>query len=252
MTPAMKQRLREGEQLLGALVRLPAEELVEMVGVAGFDYVLIDCEHGPADLIPLRQHIAAARAHGMEVLVRVGRNEPALIQRVLDHGASGVVVPHVDDAGQAAAAVHAARYPPVGDRGFATYGRAGRYGSTAAADHLAADERETLVIAMIESESGCRNAADIAATPGIDGIMVGPADLAVSIGAAGPADPAVTAAAEQVHRTVAEHERTRLELVPSEQRARAAFESGAGLVVVNLSHALMEIFARFRSVRSGR
>lgn len=59
------------------------------------------------------------------MLVRVGQREPALIQRVLDHGAAGVVVPHIDDAGQAAAAVHAARYPPVGDRGFATYGRAG-------------------------------------------------------------------------------------------------------------------------------
>ncbi|NKY60705.1 HpcH/HpaI aldolase family protein [Nocardia flavorosea] len=245
----MKQRLAEGEQLLGALVRMPAEELVEMVGVAGFDYVLIDCEHGPADLIPLRQHIAAAQVHGMDVLVRVGQNEPALIQRVLDHGAGGVVVPHVDDAGGAAAAVHAARYPPVGDRGFATYGRAGRYGTRAAADHLAADARETLVVAMVESAVGCRNARDIVATPGIDAVMAGPADLAVSLEVAGPADPVVVAAVADVHRAAAEHGRTRLEIVSDAPRARAAFDAGAGLVVVNLSHVLMETFAGLRAVR---
>ncbi|NUS93788.1 MAG: 2-dehydro-3-deoxyglucarate aldolase [Nocardia sp.] len=246
---AMKQRLRAGERLLGALVRMPAEELVEMAGVAGFDYVLIDCEHGPADLIPLRQHIAAAQVHGMEVLVRVGQREPALIQRVLDHGATGVVVPHVDDAGQAAAVVHAARYPPVGDRGFATYGRAGRYGTVTAAEHLAADERETIVIAMVESTAGCRNTAEIVAVPGIDGVMVGPADLAVSMGVVGPADPAVLAEIEKVHVTIAGRGLIRLDIVSSEERAAAAFDSGAGLVVINLSHVLMETFAKLRSVR---
>ncbi|MGW5387334.1 HpcH/HpaI aldolase family protein [Nocardia sp. NPDC003963] len=249
MTTPMKQRLRAGDRLLGALVRMPAEELVEMAGVAGFDYVLIDCEHGPADLIPLRQHIAAAQVHGMGVLVRVGQHEPALIQRVLDHGATGIVVPHIDDAGRAAAVVHAARYPPVGDRGFATYGRAGRYGTVAPADHLAADERETIVIAMVESTTGCRNTAEIAATPGIDGMMVGPADLAVSMGVVGPADPAVAAEVAKVHAAVAEQGRVRLDIVSSEQRAAAAFGAGAGLVVINLSHVLMETFARLRSVR---
>ena len=69
-----------------------------MVAVSGFDFVLIDCEHGPADLIPLRQHIAAARLHGVEVLVRIGAHEPALALRVLDQGATGIVAPHVDDA----------------------------------------------------------------------------------------------------------------------------------------------------------
>ncbi|WP_280400478.1 HpcH/HpaI aldolase family protein [Nocardia carnea] len=246
---ALKQRLAAGERLLGALVRMPSEELVEMLGVAGFDYVLIDCEHGPADLIPLRQHIAAAQVHGMEVLVRVGQNEPALIQRVLDHGATGIVVPHVDDAAQAAAAVHAARYPPVGDRGFATYGRAGRYGTASAADHLAADAAGTLVIAMIESEAGCRNVGEIAATPGLDGIMAGPADLAVSMGAAGPADPAVVAALQKVHTAVAGQGRIRLVIVPGAERARAAFATGSELVVINLSHVLMETFAELRAVR---
>ncbi|MFQ6230854.1 aldolase/citrate lyase family protein [Nocardia sp. NPDC002869] len=135
------------------------------------------------------------------------------------------------------------------DRGFATYGRAGRYGTRTAADHLAADARETLVIAMVGSTAGCRHPAVSVATPGIDGVMVGPADLAVSMGTHGPADPAVPAEIEKVHAAVAAHERIRLDIVSSEQRAAAAFDSGAGLVVINLTQVLMKTFARLRSVR---
>lgn len=248
MKDALKGRLAAGEQLLGVLVRLPAEELVEMAGVAGLDYVLIDCEHGPADLVALRAHITVAQLHGMDVLVRVGQHEPALIQRVLDHGATGIVVPHVDDARQAAAVVQAARYPPIGDRGFATYGRAGRFGTVSAADHLRADAEQTLVIAMIESQSGCRNAREISTEPGIDGVMCGPADLAVSLGVSGPGHPAVTTALREVHAAVADMERIRMEIVSAEDRAAAAFQAGAGLVVMNLTHLLMQMFAELRRI----
>ncbi|WP_370184767.1 HpcH/HpaI aldolase/citrate lyase family protein [Rhodococcus wratislaviensis] len=249
MTGRMKERLAAGEQLLGVLVRMPAEELVEMAGMSGIDYVLIDCEHGPADLIPLRQHITAAQLHGMDVLVRVGQNEPALIQRVLDHGATGIVVPHVDDAEQAADVVRAARYAPVGDRGFATYGRAGGFGSVSAADHLTADTEQTVVIVMVESEIGCRNVEDIVSVPGVDGVMGGPADLAVSMGVPTSSDPKVVGALDRVHTAVSAGERVWLEIVASEKRAQEAFDAGAGLVVINLSHVLMDMFGGLRRIR---
>ncbi|EKT81926.1 2-dehydro-3-deoxyglucarate aldolase [Rhodococcus opacus M213] len=249
MTGRMKERLAAGEQLLGVLVRMPAEELVEMAGMSGIDYVLIDCEHGPADLIPLRQHITAAQLHGMDVLVRVGQNEPALIQRVLDHGATGIVVPHVDDAEQAADVVRTARYAPVGDRGFATYGRAGRFGSVSVADHLTADAEGTVVIVMVESETGCRNVDDIVSVPGVDGVMGGPADLAVSLGVAGPSDPSVVGALDTVRAAVTAGGRVWLEIVSGEKRAQEAFDAGAGLVVINLSHVLMELFGALRRIR---
>ena len=92
---ALRARLRAGERVTGALVRMPAEELVEMLAVAGHDFVLIDCEHGPADVIALRTHLALADAHGLPVLVRPGEGEYRLAQRALDHGAAGVVAPHV-------------------------------------------------------------------------------------------------------------------------------------------------------------
>lgn len=235
----MKTLLAAGEQLLGVLVRMPSEELIEMAGVAGMDYVFIDCEHGPADLIALRQHITVAQLHGMDVVVRVGQNEPALIQRVLDHGATGIVVPHVDDAAQAADVVRFARYAPVGDRGFATYGRAGRYGQVSASDHVQADVDRTMVIVMIESETGCNNAAEITAVPGVDGVMVGPADLALSLGAS---NQGLAEAVDAVHHEVLAAGRVRMEIVSTREKAQAAFESGAGLVVINLSHVLMEMF----------
>ncbi|MFC7743118.1 HpcH/HpaI aldolase/citrate lyase family protein [Nocardiopsis composta] len=161
---------------------MPGEEPVEMLGTAGFDFVLIDCEHGPADVADLRRHIAAAQVHGMAVLVRVGADEPALALRALDHGAAGIVVPHVDGPRDAERAVRAVRHPPLGDRGFATYGRAGGYGTVPAAEHLRRAEADVLLIVMAESEQGCDRAKEVLAVPGVDGVLVGPADLAVSMG----------------------------------------------------------------------
>src|SRR4029450_12961263 len=103
-----------GEQLLGVLLRMPAEEIVEMLGLAGFDFVVIDCEHGPADVIALRQHLGFAERQVLSVLVRVGTAEPALVLRALDAGAQGVIAPHIDTVGQATALVDSAYYPPFG------------------------------------------------------------------------------------------------------------------------------------------
>lgn len=178
MPGSLRARALAGERLLGVLLRMPAEELVEMTAVAGYDFVLIDCEHGPADLLALRQHIAAAGLHTVPVIVRVGEGDGGSILRVLDQGAVGVVAPHLDDARDAAALVAAAHYPPLGARGFATYSRAGRFGETDAAAHKDWFLHNTLVIGMIESPAGVAAAADILATPGLDGIMIGPADLA--------------------------------------------------------------------------
>lgn len=241
---SLKQRVLAGERLLGTLLRMPAEELVEMVAVSGFDFVLIDCEHGPADLTELRRHIMAAQIHGADVLVRVGSSEPALVLRALDQGASGIVAPHIDTPEQAAALVDSVHYPPLGHRGFATYSRPGRFGL---ADPDAYRQRlvdQTLVIAMIESPAGVRNAAEVVAVPGLDGIMIGPADLRTSTGPQDP-DPAVSFAA--VNATLAEQGSMRMDIVADLEHAGAAFDGGAQLVVYNLAHSLMSHLAELRS-----
>ncbi|RII16090.1 5-keto-4-deoxy-D-glucarate aldolase [Streptomyces sp. YIM 130001] len=233
----LKGRLRAGERVLGALVRLPAGPLVEMAAVAGLDFVVVDCEHGPADLTELQRHIQEGELHGVPVLVRVGEVEPALILRVLDLGAEGVVVPHVDTPEEAARAVAWAHYPPLGERGFATYGRAGRFGSTAASEHLARTAARTLVVPMLETPRACAAAGAILAVDGVDSVFVGPADLAVATGLTGDAaKAAVRAATAEVEAAAARAGRPVTTIVGSAAQARQA---PPGAVVYNLTHVLM-------------
>ncbi|SFS71412.1 HpcH/HpaI aldolase family protein [Saccharopolyspora flava] len=233
---SLKQRVRAGERLHGGLLRLPSEGLLEMAAVAGLDYAVIDCEHGPADLLSLQQHLQIADAHGLPVLVRVGENEPALILRVLDLGAQGVIVPHVDTPEQAREVVAAAHYPPLGERGFATYSRAGRFGTRSIAEHLAAAERTTMVIPMLETPLACDNTAEILAVDGVDTILVGPADLSVAMGREGPSDPEVVARLSQV--VSAAGGAPLMTIVGSAEQGEKA---PPGLVLYNLTHILVQL-----------
>lgn len=233
---SLRKRAQTGEKLLGALLRMPSEELVEMLAVAEFDFVLIDCEHGPADIIALRNHIALAAAHGVPVIVRVGENDRGQILRVLDQGAEGILAPHLDTGADAAALVDASLYPPVGNRGFATYSRAGRFGEVDPADHVDWWLENTLVLGMIESPTGVANVDEIVATPRLDGIMVGPADLAAS---SGPHDQPVPDAIAAVNTALMTAGSLRMDIVGTRAAAEASFSAGADLVVYNLASSLM-------------
>ncbi|MGO1769477.1 MAG: HpcH/HpaI aldolase family protein [Microbacterium sp.] len=244
--PSLRARAIAGERLIGVLVRMPSEELVEMAALSGFDFVLIDCEHGPADVIALRQHIAAAAAHGLPTLVRTGTAEHPLILRALDQGASGIVAPHVDSVDDARRLVGACHYPPLGTRGFATYSRAGGFGTSSAAAHRERLRESTIVIGMIESPSGVAAADDIAGVDGVDGLMTGPSDLAAT---SGPDDLPVAEAERSVHDAARAAGRLRVDIVPDADAARAAFDAGAGIVVYNLAHSLMGHLAGLASAR---
>jgi 4-hydroxy-2-oxoheptanedioate aldolase len=234
--PSIRERALRGDRLIGALVRIPAEELVEMAAVAGLDFLLIDCEHGPADIVALRHHIALAAVHGVPVLVRVGEGARAQVLRVLDQGAEGIVAPHVESAIEAAEVVDASLYPPAGSRGFATYGRAGRFGETTPQAHKAWCLENTLVFGMIESPRGVAAAGEIIATPRLDGILVGPADLAA---ASGPDDLPLADAIAVVHAELARAGSLRMDIVGTRDAAERAFAAGADLVVYNLTASLM-------------
>lgn len=244
--PSMKARLQAGERLLGGLIRLPAEDLVEMTAMSGFDFLVIDCEHGPAELTDLRRHIALADLHGVAVIVRVGSDEPALVLRVLDQGAAGVIAPHIDTAEQARELVDAVHYPPLGHRGFATYTRVGRFGTVDPAAHQQRMLDETLVIGMIESPAGVVAAEEIVAVEGLDGIMIGTADLRA---ASSPTDPVPADSVREINRTLAAHGSYRMDIVGTLAAATAAFEDGAQLVVYNLAHSLMGHFADLRTAK---
>ncbi|MBB3674864.1 HpcH/HpaI aldolase family protein [Modestobacter versicolor] len=177
---------------LGTWVKIPATEVVELVALAGFDFVVIDLEHSPIDLESAFRLIGTALHTGVSPIVRVADLHPGLVQRVLDAGAEGVMVPHVDTPEQARAAAAAVRFPPLGTRGVGATSRAGAWGALPLAEYLRRGQEEVVLIAQVESALGVANAGEIAAVPGVDALLVGAADLSVSEGKT-PSDPDVVA-----------------------------------------------------------
>lgn len=244
----LHRRVREGELLVGALLRMPAEETTEQVAAAGVDYIVVDCEHGPDGVVELRQHIAVARLHGVEVIVRVGEAGAALALRALDAGASGIIGPHVDTPEQASALVGACHYPPLGQRGFATYSRAAGFGTRTPAEHQARGA-DTLVFAMPESPRSAANADAIFRVPGLDGYMIGVADLAASTTGD---DPAPADSCRAIHAAGRTHGMARMDIVGSAEAAAAAVADGAQLVTYNLTAVLMATVAGLLEVKRAR
>ncbi|GLY94112.1 aldolase/citrate lyase family protein [Actinoplanes sp. NBRC 103695] len=183
-------RVRDGINggTLGTWIKLSSPESVEIMAYAGFDFVVIDLEHTTLDLGAASTQIAMALALGVHPLVRVPDHGLSVIQRVLDAGAAGVVVPHVDTVEQARAVVRATCFPPRGDRGSGGTSRAGRWGLLPRADYLEYGNEQALCVVQLESEVAIRNAREILALDGIGAAFVGPADLSMSMGVAAGSD----------------------------------------------------------------
>jgi len=171
--------LRGERALLGMFVGPPAPALVEMCGHAGCDFVIIDNEHGPSGIETTEHLLRAARAAGV---IPVVRTLEADILRVLDIGASGIQVPQVNTAEQAARIVAAAKYPPAGTRGAAFSTRAAGFGFFGGEGHVRDSNEGTAVIIMAETRTAIANIDAILAVPGIDAVFFGPNDLSFSLG----------------------------------------------------------------------
>ena len=199
-------RVRGRERLLGYWVALDAPPATERVAATGYDFLVLDAQHGLIDdravlagLIAVEAAATVPGATGSAGVVRVAANDPTLIGRALDAGAAGVIVPLVSSAAEAADAVRAARYPPEGIRSFGPL-RSGLRVGPAPADSNAA----VVVLAMVETPGGLADVAEIAATAGLDGLFVGPNDLRLALGARTPDDPAFDAELEGALVTVRE------------------------------------------------
>ncbi|KIT14427.1 HpcH/HpaI aldolase family protein [Jannaschia aquimarina] len=174
-------RLRSGERLVGTFMKTPSHVALEILILSGLDFVVLDAEHAPFDRTALDACMAVARARDFPTLVRIGAGTPAEILNVLDLGATGIVVPHVDSVGKAEAIARAARFGE-GGRGYAGSTRWAGYTSQTMPDLLVRSATETVVIAQIEEPAGVEAAEAIAATEGIDALFAGPADLSVAYG----------------------------------------------------------------------
>lgn len=171
-----------GDELprLGAWVKLPAPESVELLALAGFDFAVIDAEHGAIDLRTMSTMIGLARGCGIAPFVRVAGTTPRDVQVPLDAGAAGLFVPQIDSVAQAQDAVRAVRFPPLGRRGASTSGRAGQWGRAPLGDYLRAGNDDVRLIAQTESVTALSAIADIGAVAGVDAVFIGPMDLTVS------------------------------------------------------------------------
>lgn len=206
--PAM---LRSGQRLRGIFNSLPSPAIVEMCAYAGFDFIVIDNEHGSADLQTTEHMLRAARASGIPPIVRCLEHD---IARTLDMGASGLQIPMVNTPEQAAALVQRLRYPlpgnPAGDgpgggqRGSAFSSRAAGYGAFGGPAHTRRSNQGIVLVVMLETLQAVANAGAIAAVPGVDAVFIGPNDLAHSMGHENRwTDAPVQQAIEQALRAVA-------------------------------------------------
>jgi 2-keto-3-deoxy-L-rhamnonate aldolase RhmA len=195
--PLFRQRFLAGEHLLGTFLKTPTVHATEILGDVGFDFVVADEEHAPFDRISIDHVLLAARAAGTAGIVRVAAPSPSNILSVLDSGATGILVPHVDTPEKAREVVAASRYRG-GRRGFSNSPRAGRYGRLGTWEHIDAADAATTVIAMIEDPEALDAIEAIAAVEGIDGFFIGRGDLTVALGAPSMDAPLGRAATERI------------------------------------------------------
>lgn len=198
----VKRVLVSGGRAVNAWCSIPSSYVAEVVAHLGFDCVTIDLQHGVADYATAFAMLQAISTSPAMPMVRVPWNDPALLMRLLDAGAMGVICPMINTAEDARAFVGACRYPPLGYRSFGP-NRAVQY---AGPDYWRSANREVLLLAMIETRQGVENVDEILSVAGLDGIYVGPGDLSISYGAEPnmrPTDDAVVEAIARIARSAA-------------------------------------------------
>jgi 2-keto-3-deoxy-L-rhamnonate aldolase RhmA len=221
----VKRILRDGGLALGTHVGgIPDPQIVEIIGLAGFDAAFIDMEHTSFDLHDVQAMVMAAERVGVTPIVRTPGFDPAFILRLLDMGVQGIQVPHVSSVETAREAVAAMRYPPLGERGMAAASRAADFGKIPLLEHMARSNSEVLLACMIEDMVAVERIDELAAVEGIDLFAVGPSDLSRSLGVSGhPDHPRLVAAIERVREAVGKGAGARLAI----PLAHAAFPRNA-------------------------
>jgi 2-keto-3-deoxy-L-rhamnonate aldolase RhmA len=177
---SFKERLKNGESLVGIFASLGSEIAAEVLGSSNIDYTLIDMEHAPNDLRNVVNQMQAVKAAGGECLVRIPVLDHIYAKRLLDAGATTIMFPQINNINDAKNAVKSVKYPPIGIRGIAGATRANNFGREV--NYVEIADEKICVICQIESLEACKNVKDIAATDGVDLLFVGPGDLSADMG----------------------------------------------------------------------
>lgn len=247
----LKRMLREGKRTAGAWLQIASPFTAEILAQAGFDWLIVDMEHGPGDILTLVSQLQAMNGTAAVPLVRAPWNDFVTIKRILDAGAYGLLVPYVNTAEEAEAAVRACRYPPQGIRGVAGSPRAQGYGQSVQA-YLARANEEILLITAVETPAAVANLDAILAVEGIDGVFIGPMDLATSMGHLGsPGHAEVQAAIAEVEGKVLQAGKALGTISGTWDQAQRLYERGYQMVMlmadgVSLAKLAGEAVAQFR------
>jgi len=232
MENRVKRMLKDGKVTAGAWLQLTSPMSAEIMARAGFDWLIIDMEHAPGDYPNLVSQIQAMGATDCVPLVRAPWNDPVAIKRILDAGAMGVLVPYVNSAAEAEDAVAACKYPPEGIRGVAGSPRAAYFGQNSM-DYLKYANDEMLIIVAVETGEAVANIDGILATDGLDGIFIGPMDLATSMGHFGdPSHPEVQEAIALIEEKTATAGKFLGTVGGSWEQARKKYEKGYQLLML--------------------
>lgn len=233
---AFRATVATNAPLAGTFMKTPSVDILEVLILSGLDFVCLDCEHAPFDRQSLSACLALARARDFPVLVRVPSGTAEHIGAALDLGAVGVVVPHVTDAATAARVARAARFGH-GGRGFAGSTRWAGYATRPMAEILQQSRDETVVIAQIEDPEAVEAVDAIAATPGIDALFLGPADLSVAYGKTDIDSAELRAAYAKVGAAAAAQSKACMTFVATAEKAAALRPHGYGAFFIASEHA---------------
>jgi 4-hydroxy-2-oxoheptanedioate aldolase len=233
-----KRAILEGRQQIGLWCSLPGPYVAEAVAGSGFDWLLFDTEHSPGDPLTVLAQLQAVAPYEVSAVVRPASNDTVLIKRFLDLGAQTLLIPYVQSAEEARAAVAAVRYPPEGVRGVSAVTRATRFGRVEGYAKRAAEELCLLV--QVETQEALNAIEEIAAVDGVDGIFVGPGDLAASLGYAGQLmHPTVVAAVEDAIRRIKATGKPAGILTPDNAFAARCIELGTLFTAVGVDAAML-------------
>jgi len=242
--------MRAGEVLVGLWAGLGSSYAIEVVSGSGFDWILIDSEHSPSELENVLGQLQTIAAYPTSPVVRVPWNDTVTIKRYLDIGAQSLLIPYVQTADEARAAVANTRYPPDGVRGLALSTRASRFGRLPGYTELA--NEQVCVMVQIETPLALDNLEQIAAVDGIDGLFIGPSDLHAAMGHAGvTTDPEVVALIDGAIERIIRAGKAPGVFAPIEEYARRWLDLGAQVVAVGADIGILTrgsdtLLAKFR------
>jgi len=179
------ENLKKKKYSIGPFSKCSDPAMIECIGLAGFDFVIIDLEHGPNSLETAQNLVRAASIHKITPIIRVSENNESMISKALDIGAQGIQVPQINNEPGARQAVDAAKFSPLGNRGVCRYVRAAGYSKKNKLEYFEESNKNTLVIIQIEGKKGLENIDSILQVEGIDIVFIGPYDLSQSMGVPG-------------------------------------------------------------------